>query len=112
MKTEKRVAIPELENPFLDLLDEETDFLPEFCHYRDEGCEFSPSCLSCPQPRCVFEGAGVRPRKAKQKRNREILRLFTSQKKNVKELALRFRISQRTVQMVVASIRKNQRPTT
>ena len=24
-------------------------------HYPDEGCDFSPSCLSCPLPRCVEE---------------------------------------------------------
>lgn len=25
------------------------------CHYRDEGCQFHPSCLKCPEPKCLFE---------------------------------------------------------
>ena len=31
------------------------DLPPEFCQYRDEGCEFASSCLNCPLPVCVYE---------------------------------------------------------
>ena len=24
------------------------DLRPEFCHYRDEGCDLAKSCLNCP----------------------------------------------------------------
>ncbi|MFH1031210.1 MAG: hypothetical protein V1767_01365 [Chloroflexota bacterium] len=28
----------------------ELDLPPEFCQYRDEGCEVATSCLRCPLP--------------------------------------------------------------
>ena len=28
----------------------EIDLPPEFCRYRDEGCELAESCLDCPFP--------------------------------------------------------------
>jgi hypothetical protein len=42
--------------------DVELDLPPEYCHYRDDGCEFADnllhckaSCLSCPFPNCVYD---------------------------------------------------------
>ncbi len=34
------------------------DALPEFMKYRDDGCDVSPGCLSCPLPRCRFDERG------------------------------------------------------
>ena len=31
------------------------DLKPEFCHYKDEGCEYAPSCLECPYPQCLYD---------------------------------------------------------
>ena len=36
----------------------EQDLPPEYCRYRDEGCEFADSCLNCPFPRCVYDQPG------------------------------------------------------
>ena len=33
----------------------EPDLPPEYCHYRDEGCEFADSCLNCPFPQCIYD---------------------------------------------------------
>ncbi len=33
----------------------ELDLPPEYCHYRDEGCEFADSCLNCPLSRCIYD---------------------------------------------------------
>jgi hypothetical protein len=74
---------------------------PEYCHYRDEGCDLSCSCLNCPFPNCVYEEPGGRQRWVKKIRAREIVRLFTTKGKSVKELALIFGVSQRTVQRVL-----------
>lgn len=74
---------------------------PEYCRYRDEGCDLSGSCLSCPFPNCVYEEPGGRQRWVKKKRAREMVRLFTTRGKSVKELALIFGVSQRTVQRVL-----------
>jgi len=79
----------------------ELDLLPEYCHYRDEGCEFASSCLNCPLSKCIYDEPGGRQRWLKRQRDRQIVRLFTVKGKKVKELALMFGISQRTVQRVL-----------
>ena len=38
----------------------ELDLPPEYCRYRDEGCEMASSCLNCPPPGCVYELPGGR----------------------------------------------------
>ena len=74
------------------------DLPPEYCRYRDEGCEFANSCLNCPFSRCVYDQPGGGQHWLKGLRDTEMARLFTTEGKEVKELALRFGVSQRTVQ--------------
>ena len=74
------------------------DLPPEYCHYRDEGCEFADSCLNCPLSKCIYDEPGGRQRWLKRQRDRQIVRLFTTEGKGVKELASMFGLSQRTVQ--------------
>ena len=66
----------------------EHDLTPEFCHYRDEGCDLATSCLNCPFPQCIYEQPGGKQHWLKMMRNREIIRLFTREGKEIKELAL------------------------
>ena len=82
----------------MELRKDELDLPPEQVHYRDEGCEFSSSCLNCPFPRCIYELPGGRQRWLKRQREGHMARLFTTEGKAVKELALMFGVSQRTVQ--------------
>jgi hypothetical protein len=77
---------------------DELDLPPEYCHYRDEGCEFADSCLNCPFPKCIYEEPRGRQRWLKGQRDREIVRRFYIEGRGVKELALMFNVSQRTVQ--------------
>jgi len=81
----------------------ELDLPPEYCHYRDEGCEFADSCLNCPLSKCIYDEPGGRQRWLKRQRDRQIVRLFTIEGKGVKELALMFGLSQRTVQRTLKS---------
>lgn len=76
---------------------QQNDLRPEYCQYRDEGCEYAKSCLECPFPKCLYEEPRGRQRWMKQTRDREIKRLFKKGKK-VKELAGIFGVSQRTIQ--------------
>ena len=76
----------------------ERDVPPEYYHYRDDGCEFACSCLNCPFPKCVYDEPGGRQRQLKIMRDREMARLFATEGKGTKELALRFGVSQRTIQ--------------
>ena len=80
------------------LSENESNSLPEHCQYRDEGCDLAGSCLNCPFPQCVYEQPGGKQRWLKKLRDREIARLFTTEGKGVKEMALIFSVSQRTVQ--------------
>ena len=81
-----------------ELCENEHDLPPEFCHYRDEGCDLAASCLSCPFPQCIYEQPGGKQHWLKLVRNREIVRQFTQEGKEIKELALMFGVSIRTVQ--------------
>jgi len=81
------------------------DLPPEYCRYQDDGCELATaylghksSCLNCPFERCIYDEAGGRQRYMKKLRDREVIRLFNTGGERVKELALMFGISQRTVQ--------------
>ena len=79
----------------------ELDLPPEYYQYRDEGCEFAGSCLNCPFTKCIYEEPRGRQRWLKRQRDKEIVRLFNTEGKGVKELAPMFGLSQRTVQRVL-----------
>ena len=81
------------------------DLSPEYCHYRDGGCDLADSCLNCPFPNCIYDETGGRRRWLKGLRDREMARLFTGGK-GVKELALIFGVSRRTVQRALKGVRK------
>ena len=76
----------------------ELDLPPEYCRYRDEGCDLAESCLDCPFPKCIYDEPGGKQRWLKRLRAREMARLFSTKGKGVNELALMFGVSQRTVQ--------------
>jgi hypothetical protein len=85
--------------------DTELDLPPQYCHYRDDGCEFADSCLSCPFPECVYAQPGGKHRWLKRLRDKEILGLFTTEDKGVKELAVMFGVSRRTIQRILKRTR-------
>jgi hypothetical protein len=86
------------------------DLPPEFCHYRDEGCELAASCLTCPFPECVYAKPGGRQRWLKGLRDKEVLRLFADQGKGVRELATVFGVSRRTIQRILKRARIKSTP--
>jgi len=87
---------------------DETDLLPEYCHYRDEGCEFADSCLNCPFASCIYDEPGGKQHFIKELQNTEIIRLYT-QGKELEELATMFGISQRTVQRALKRSKNERR---
>ena len=76
----------------------EMDTLPEYCQYNDDGCEYAPSCLNCPFERCIYDEPGGKQGFNRKMRDREMVRLFTRDKKSLAELAGMFDVSRRTVQ--------------
>ena len=90
---------------FTEEVDEiQADVPPEYCHYRDEGCELAESCLNCPFPQCIYDEHGGRQRWLKKMRNREIALLFAREGKGVKELAQMYGTSQRTIQRALKAL--------
>jgi hypothetical protein len=88
------------------ILDEsDLDLLPEYCRYRDDGCEFADSCLNCTFPECIYAQPGGRQRWLKGLRDKEVLRLFSGQGKGAKELGVMFGVSQRTIQRILKRAR-------
>ncbi len=85
------------------IVDDKPDLLPEYCHYRDQGCEFADSCLNCPFPQCLYDEPRGKQRWLKELRNKEIARMFGGGDWGVKELASLFGLSQRTVQRALKS---------
>jgi hypothetical protein len=85
------------------------DLPPEYCHYRDEGCEYARSCLDCPFPQCLFEEPRGRQRWMKGQRNREIHRLFDEGRK-IGELARMFGVSRRTIQRAIKEEKADKLP--
>ena len=83
--------------------EDEPDLPPEYCNYRDEGCDFADSCLNCPFPQCLYDQPRGKQRWFKGLRNEEIARLFSNEGKGVKELASIFGLSQRTIQRALKS---------
>ncbi len=84
----------ELEHEKIPL--DERDLRPEYCNYKDDGCEYAKACLDCPFKKCLYDEPGGRQRWLKELRNREINRLFEAGCQ-VRELAILFDISDRTV---------------
>lgn len=72
------------------------DALPENLHYRDDGCDIHPRCLTCPLPRCRYEEPGGLRSLLNQDRDSRI-RTLRRQGLSVEELARRFQVSRRTV---------------
>ena len=81
------------------------DLPPEYCRYRDEGCDLAGSCLDCPFPGCIYDEPRGRQRWLKRLRDKDMTNLFTREGRGVKDLALLFGVSQRTVQRALGRMR-------
>ena len=75
----------------------EEDLPPEYCTYKDEGCELFPACLECPLPQCALELTWRQVKESKTTRNQEIRRCYIQEKKSVAELMQLFHVSLRTI---------------
>ena len=84
------------------------DSLPENTRYRDDGCDISESCFTCPLPRCRYEEPGGLRALLNEQRDRQIIQLRLKGVP-VDALADHFGVSRRTVFRVIGSARTNGR---
>ncbi len=66
----------------------------EFQHYRDDGCEIAPKCLSCPLPACRYD---LPPKRAGALLRESQLRALLTQGLSADEAAVAMGVSRRTV---------------
>ena len=86
--------------------DEKPDLLPEYCRYRDEGCDLAESCLNCPFTECIYDQPRGKVSRSKAVRNEQIIQVYKKGSCSLSELAERFNVSIRTVQRALAGRRK------
>ncbi len=77
------------------------DLPPEFCQYRDEGCQVEPSCLTCSLRRCGYE-TPLKLRRLKHRKRDEAVRRASRSGASIPGLARRFRVSRRTVYRILS----------
>ena len=80
--------------------------LPEHYHYRDTGCNVSPSCLSCPLPRCKYDDPAEYHRVQYEQRFRQILQVQRSGNQSAAMLARQFGLSVRTMQRALSRLKE------
>ena len=89
------------------------DPLPEHAGYKDDGCSVSPSCLSCPLPRCRYEEKGGLRGMMLAMRDEELLQARIGGA-SIDDLATQFRVSKRTVFRILGEhgrgVRKTKQP--
>ena len=81
------------------------DTLPENVIYRDDGCEVSPSCLTCPLVVCKFDDPGWLRRIGRLSRDMRVVDVRRREGLSVSELAARFGLSSRTIHRIIQSER-------
>jgi DNA-binding IclR family transcriptional regulator len=98
-----RRPAPERRRP--NKVDRLEDLLPEHVQYRDDGCEVSPSCLTCPLPVCRYE---VRGGLAALQRGPRDAELLDAHRKGaaIDSLCRQFHVSRRTVFRILAAARQ------
>ncbi|MDP2919367.1 MAG: hypothetical protein Q8O43_04015 [Dehalococcoidia bacterium] len=80
------------------------DLPPEYCHFPDDGCDFSGTCLNCHLPLCVYDEPGGKKLFPLHQRTLDIARLFRNENSSVRELATRFGVSIRTIQRALRAV--------
>ncbi len=81
------------------------DTLPENVSYRDDGCEVSPSCLTCPLVVCKYDDPGWLRRIGRLSRDLRVVEVRRRDGLSVPELAARFGLSSRTIHRIIQSER-------
>ncbi len=73
------------------------DTVPEYYHYEDTGCEVSPSCLTCPLPRCKYDDPVWYQKHRRMARDLEVWTTMQAEGLTADEAANRFSVTVRTI---------------
>ena len=84
------------------------DLPPEYCTYRDDGCDHAAACLECPFPHCLYDVPHGTQHWNTRSRNGGMARLRREGWK-VSELAVLYGVSERTVQRALNAPGRKER---
>jgi hypothetical protein len=79
-----------------------SDALPEEIHYRDDGCDMHPRCLTCPLPRCRYDEPGGLRAMLNAYRDEQVVALRRDGAA-VDQIAERYCLSRRTVFRILSA---------
>ena len=66
-------------------------------NYFDTGCKYSPTCLNCPLPICIYDDPNFFKNFIKESRDKSIFQDY-EKGMSVKELSVKYEVSIRTIQ--------------
>ena len=69
----------------------------EDSNYFDTGCKYSPTCLNCPLPICIYDDPNFFKNFIKESRDKSIFQDY-EKGMSVKELSIKYEVSIRTIQ--------------
>ena len=69
----------------------------EDSNYFDSGCKYSPTCLNCPLPICIYDDPNFFKNFIKESRDKSIFQDY-EKGMSVKELSIKYEVSIRTIQ--------------
>ena len=78
---------------------------PQIVEYADTGCDLFHSCLSCPRRRCKYDEPAEAQRERSLRQDQMRLDLMTREGLTVREAAVRFGVTARTVHRILARAR-------
>ena len=82
---------------------------PKFNYYKDEGCEISPSCLTCPLPQCKYDDPISFQRHKRLAKDFEMWNTIRSESLTTDEAAERFSVTPRTIFRIIHRCQKAEK---
>ena len=83
--------------------------IPNYDSYKDEGCEASPSCLTCPLPQCRYDNPIWFQQYKRLARDFRIWKTIQSESLTANKAAERFSVTARTISRIIQRCREAEK---
>ena len=85
------------------------DEIPDYDSYKDDGCEASPSCLTCPLPQCRYDNPIWFKQYRRLAKDSRIWKTIQSESLTANKAAERFSLTQRTIFRIMQRCREAEK---
>ena len=82
---------------------------PNSNYYKDEGCDISPSCLTCPLPQCKYDDPIWYQQYRRLAKDFEMWNTIRSESLTTDEAAERFSVTPRTIFRIIRRCQKAEK---